>query len=93
MSQDDTQSSSGPEHESVREQLERAVRDLWSMLQESGEDYVVFMDRRRMNTRVRRNGRGGYEVSWESEDGAWLPYDREFANPREAAFHAFQGPH
>jgi len=77
----------------VREQLEGAVRDLWSLLEESGEEYVVFLDRRRLHTRVERVPRGVYRVSWEQEDGSWISYDGEFQNPREAAFHGFQGPH
>lgn len=77
---------------SVQEQLERAVRDLWSMVQDSGEDYVVFMDRRRLGTRVER-AEGEYRVSWEQEDGSWTEYGRTFENPREAAFHGYQGPH
>lgn len=77
----------------IREQLERAVRDLWTMLAESGEDYVVFMDRRRMNTRVQREVNGRYRVSWEDEDGVWIEYERDFENLREAAFHGYQGPH
>ena len=77
---------------SVREQLERAVRDLWSMVQDAGDDYVQFMDRRRMGTRVERVDES-YRVSWEQEDGSWTTYERTFENPREAAFHGYQGPH
>lgn len=77
----------------VREQLERAVRDLWSMLQDSGDDYVVFMDRRRLSTRVDRTRDGTYRLSWEDETGSWVEGEREYENPREAAFHAYQGPH
>lgn len=77
----------------VQEQLQRAVRDLWSMVQDSGEDFVIFMDRRRMGTRVQRLDSGQYSVSWETDEGPWTAFERTFDNPREAAFHAFQGPH
>ncbi|HZU12592.1 MAG TPA: hypothetical protein VFB58_07105 [Chloroflexota bacterium] len=78
--------------ETVQQRLEGAVRDLWAMLQESGPDYVVFMDRRRMHTRVERRD-DLYVVGWETEDGTWVEYDRPFENPREAALHGYQGPH
>lgn len=76
-------------------QLERAVRDLWTMLHESGDDYVVFTDRRRLLTRVRRLSNQRYQVSWqpENESETWIVYAREFDDPREAAFHGYQGPH
>lgn len=77
----------------VSEQLTRAVRDLWSMVQESGETYIVFMDRRRMGTRVEEAEPGRYRVSWECEDGSWVAHDRLFDDLREAAFHGYQGPH
>ena len=78
---------------SVQEQLVRAARDLWSTVVESGEDYIVFMDRRRGNTRIARKPNGMYGVSWELKDGSWVNHEREFENPREAAFHGYQGPH
>src|SRR5579872_473295 len=77
----------------VQEQLVRAARDLWCMVRDSGESYVVFMDRRRMDSRVERRADGLFEVSWEGEDGAWTMHNRAFESPREAAFHAYQGPH
>ncbi|HEX6506277.1 MAG TPA: hypothetical protein VF221_01475 [Chloroflexota bacterium] len=77
----------------VKEQLARAVRDLWTMVEESGDDYVVFMDRRRMSTRVERVEDGTFRVSWDTEEGEWRVYHGWFDNPREAAFHAYQGPH
>lgn len=78
----------------IAHQLVRAARDLWSSVLESGDDYIVFMDHRRLSTRVQRTDRGTYEVSWEGEDGAdWTRYEREFEDLREAAFHGFQGPH
>ena len=77
----------------VREQLIRAIRDLWSMPRDSGEDFVVFMDRRRMNARVEQRGDGLFYVLWEELDGSWSEHERAFENPREAAFHAYQGPH
>lgn len=80
-------------HDTVRDQLERAVHDLWSSLIEVGETYVVFMDRRRLSARVQRLPDGQYQVSWECEDGGWTEHARRFENPREAAFHAYQGPH
>jgi hypothetical protein len=83
----------GAPEETVREQLERAARDLWSMVQDSGENYVVFLDHRRLRTRVERQEGGGYHVSWETQDGDWVEQDRLFENPREAAFHGYQGPH
>jgi hypothetical protein len=78
---------------SDRGQLQKAVGDLWSSMVDLGEDYVVFMDRRRLNARVERSDSAHFAVSWEQEDGSWVAYDREFENPREAAFHAYQGPH
>ena len=29
----------------------------------------------------------------EQEDGTWVTHDGEFENPRDAAFHGYQGPH
>jgi len=84
---------SSPPDDTIQDQLQKAVRDLWTMSVESGEDFIVFMDRRRLNTRVARHPDGMYRVSWEQEDGSWVKYDREFENPREAAFHGYQGPH
>jgi hypothetical protein len=78
---------------SVREQLQKAVGDLWSSVGELGEDYVVFVDRRRLNARVQRSDSGLFAVSWEQDDGSRVDYDQQFENPREAAFHAYQGPH
>lgn len=78
---------------SLRDQLEHAVRDLWSMVSDVGEDYVVFMDRRRLETRVERQADGLFHVQWETDSGEWVSYERAFENPREAAFHGFQGPH
>lgn len=83
-----------PEDTPIADQLVRAARDLWSSVVESGNDYIVFMDHRRLSTRVQRTARGTYQVSWEEEDGEdWFLYEREFENLREAAFHGFQGPH
>lgn len=81
------------EERTVREQLEIAVRDLWTMLEEAGDDFATFMDRRRMRTRVWRDEKGAFHVSWEDPDGSWIEYSRSFAHAREAAFHAYQGPH
>jgi hypothetical protein len=69
------------------------VKDLWTMLVDSGEDFVVLMDRRRLNARVQRTPDSLYSVFWEDEDGQWQQFDGEFDNPREAVFHAYQGPH
>jgi hypothetical protein len=83
-----------PDDASLQDQLVRAARDLWSSVLESGEDYVVFMDHRRLSTRVEKTVAGTFRVSWEDEnDGEWIVHEREFENPREAAFHGFQGPH
>jgi hypothetical protein len=83
-----------PEDTPIQDQLARAARDLWSSVLESGEDYVIFMDHRRLSTRVQRTESGTFRVSWEPEVGDdWLVYGQEFENPREAAFHGFQGPH
>ncbi len=79
--------------EGTQDQLVRAVRDLWSMVLDAGEDYVIFMDRRRLQTRVQKTSSGTFAVTWEVEEGPWIPFEREFENPREAAFHAYQGPH
>jgi len=76
------------------EKLKGAVRDLWAMMLDSGQDFVVFMDHRRLRTRVERRPDDLYYVSWEEhEDGPWIDYYRAFEDPREAAFHGFQGPH
>ena len=77
----------------VREQLEVAVRDLWTMLEEAGEDFAIFMDRRRLRTRVWRTDDGAFHVSWEDGENRWIECGRTFSNAREAAFHAYQGPH
>lgn len=76
----------------MQQRLEGAVRDLWTMLHESGPDHVIFMDRRHMSARVERRGEW-YVVAWETGDDGWVEYDRTFENPREAAFHGYQGPH
>lgn len=78
---------------SPRAQLEGAVKDLWTMLIEAGDDFAVLMDRRRMHARVQRGRDGLYQVYWEDEDGRWEQFEGEFDNPREAVFHAYQGPH
>lgn len=77
----------------IQDQLVRAVRDLWSAVVESGEDYVVFTDRRRLPARVQRTEAGAFAVQWETEDGDQIMHERAFDNLREAAFHAYQGPH
>lgn len=83
-----------PDDASVADQLRRAARDLWSSVLESGDDYVVLMDRRRLSARVQRTEGGLYEIGWEADEGnEWITHGRLFDNPREAAFHAFQGPH
>jgi hypothetical protein len=84
----------GPESAPLGDQLVRAARDLWSAVLESGDDYVIFMDHRRLPTKVERTDTGTFRVSWAGEDdGPWVMYDREFEDLREAAFHGFQGPH
>jgi len=88
MSGDDT-----PEG-TVQDQLVRAARDLWTMVIESGEDYIVFVDRRRLQARVERGPDDRYFISWESEtEDSWIDYERPFEALREAAFRAYQGPH
>lgn len=77
----------------VKEQLEVAVRDLWTMLEESGDDFAVFMDRRRLHTRVQQDADGLFHVSWDDGLGGWIEFGRTFEQVREAAFHAYQGPH
>lgn len=77
----------------LKTQLEVAVRDLWTMLEESGDDFAIFMDRGRLRTRVRQDAEGLFHVSWDDGDGVWIEYERSFENVREAAFHAYQGPH
>jgi hypothetical protein len=81
------------ESPTVREQLEGAARDLWTMPVETGDEHIVFIDRRHMNARVERCQDGRFGITWQTDDGAWIAYDRTFENPREAAFHAYQGPH
>lgn len=79
---------------SIQEQLVRAVRDLWSMVQDSGEEYVVFLDHRGLSARVEHGQDGLFRLSWETEEGSWVSgEDQTFENLREAAFHAYQGPH
>jgi hypothetical protein len=77
----------------LKEQLEVAVRDLWTMLEESGDDFAIFMDRRRLRTRVQQDAEELFHVSWDDGDGQWIEYERTFEHVREAAFHAYQGPH
>ena len=85
--------SDARETRSVKEQLEVAVRDLWTMLEASGEDFAIFMDRRRLRTRVHQDEEGRFHVSWDDGDGRWIEFQRTFEQVREAAFHAYQGPH
>jgi hypothetical protein len=75
------------------EQLARAVRDLWSMVEEQGNGFIVFMDRRRVSTRVEVGRDNRYRLMWSDGSGGWTEYHETFANPREACFHGFQGPH
>jgi hypothetical protein len=82
-----------PPEGTIEEQLVRAARDLWSAVQDSGESYVTFMDRRRLSVRIERRDDGRFHVSWQEEDGSWTQYEGSFENPREAAFHGYQGPH
>lgn len=81
------------EGQSVRDQLERAVRDLWTSIFEAGDDHIVMMDRRRMGARVQQGEDGYFHVSWDVGEDEWQPHERPFDNPREACFHAYQGPH
>jgi hypothetical protein len=92
MTDGDETARTAADSQPVRDQLAQAVRDLWSMVLELGDDYVVFMDRRRLNARVGRAANRRYRVAWE-EDGTWVEHTGDFENPREAAFHAYQGPH
>jgi hypothetical protein len=71
----------------------RAARDLWSMVQDSGERYVVFLDHRGLSTRVEQGEDGLFRLSWETEEGSWVSGDQTLKSLREAAFHAYQGPH
>lgn len=89
----DVPDSGGDGQPSIQDQLVRAARDLWSSVVESGEDYVMFMDRRRLTTAVRLGADGLYHVSWEMDDGRWVDYERAFESLRQAAFHGYQGPH
>jgi hypothetical protein len=78
----------------LREQLRVAVRDLWSMPVDSGETHIIFQDRRHLSARVALEEDGEFSVSWEpAEGGEWITQGRRFDNPREAALHAYQGPH
>ena len=79
--------------QSIQEQLVRAARDLWSPVQDSGEAYVVFLDHRGLPTRVEQDQDGLFRLSWEDEDESWVVGTQKFENLREAAFHAYQGPH
>jgi hypothetical protein len=82
-----------PGDASVQEQLVKAARDLWCMTEETGEDYIVLIDRRRMPAKVAADSNGRFGVSWTDEDGNVVEHREHFENPREACFHAFQGPH
>lgn len=83
----------GDDGRTVKEQLEIAARDLWTMLEESGDNFAIFMDRRRLRTRVHQDSAGQFHVSWDDGDGEWIEFERTFEHVREAAFHAYQGPH
>ncbi|GAC1520517.1 MAG: hypothetical protein NVS2B16_27650 [Chloroflexota bacterium] len=80
---------------SIQNQLQKAASDLWAMTLESGGNFVVFQDRRRLQARVEQGQDSLYHVSWEPDekDGPWRAYERAFEDLREAAFHAYQGPH
>lgn len=79
---------------SVQDQLQEAARELWTRTQDVGKDFIVFVDRRNMLTRVKCRDDGLFEVSWESDTGDdWVGHGKFFDNPREAAFHGYQGPH
>lgn len=78
---------------SVREELEGAARDLWTMPVEVEERSIVFIDRRHMKARVEQGPDGRYRISWETEDGDWIRQENSYESPREAAFRAYQGPH
>jgi len=82
-----------PGDQTIQEQLVRAARDLWSTVQDSGDEYVVLLDHRALPARVERGPDGLFHLSWETEDGNWTNSDLSFENLREAAFHAYQGPH
>ncbi len=82
-----------PGDATIQEQLQRAAKDLWTMVEESGEDYIVLMDRRRLYARVQQEADGAFSVRWQDEVGGWVPHGRTYRNLREAAFHAYQGPH
>jgi hypothetical protein len=82
-----------PGSATVEEQLIRAARDLWCMVHASGEDFVVFSDRRGEMARVQRDEGGDFHLAWQEEDGGWTQFSRSFDNLREACFHGFQGPH
>lgn len=76
------------------EGMTRAVADLWSQVIESGEHHVVFYDHSGQPARIRLAGEG-YRIGWPRELGGrteWSESERQFDSPREAAFHAFQGP-
>ncbi len=78
---------------SVADQFTRAVRDLWTMMDEVDDSHVIFTDRRHLRSRDDRLASGSYRVSWETEVGTWIALEREFDTLREAAFHGYQGPH
>jgi len=75
------------------EAMKRAVADLWSQCVGTGDDFVAFYDHEGSIARVRQEG-DAYRIAWVQEgdgDTRWLESEREFDNPREAAFVAFQG--
>jgi hypothetical protein len=84
-----------PEVADPLEAMKKAVNDLWSTIARQGDDYVIFYDHFAVPTRVRFDGTA-YRIAWADDpEGAgnstWHESPRTFENPREAAFHAFQG--
>ena len=90
---DEPIAGAGEGKESLKDQFTRAARDLWTPLEEAGDEYAIFMDRRRLRTRMQRDAGGRFHVSWDDGEGAWSEFGRTFDQLREAAFHAYQGPH
>lgn len=77
----------------IEQQLQRAVRDLASMVLASSEESVTYVDRRRMSARVQQGQDGRFHVLWENADGSWQQQEGGYDNLREAVFRGYQGPH
>jgi hypothetical protein len=78
----------------TKDDLRRAVADLWSQVLDEGDDYLVLADHYGNPARLRIVP-DGVQIAWAvDKDGTsvWDEPDHVFADARHAALHAFQGP-